>query len=95
MNDEALRTKKKFQQKSGRNIAVDVIKHEWIGRGRISSAPKLFMSSNLIKLALKHFLILLICLDNSSSFAESEKAKAMLGDGWKNLFRFRFTWNKI
>lgn len=39
MNDEALRTKKKFQQKSGRNIAVDVIKHEWIGRGRISSAP--------------------------------------------------------
>lgn len=52
--------------------AVKTLRSTWWNRRGwmdFHQASKLFMSSNLIKLAPKHFLIFLICLDNSSSSA--------------------------
>lgn len=62
-----------------------VIKH---GRRGEIRGLELFMSSNLIKLAPKHFLIFLICLDNPI-YAKKPWRRD------ENLFRFRFTWNEI
>lgn len=76
---------KSYSQQKALRCGCGVAKHERRGEMR---GLELFMSSNLIKLAPKHFLIFLICLDNPI-YAK----KPWRRDG--NLFRFRFTWNKI